>query len=1646
MNKDSNNKNTGTGEIITFDNIPPFEIPPTTPEEIAVTSVGTIRETIFDVAESMIKESDFTTKAIKFSIATSSQIPFTAIDIIMSYKEEGLMQATVTAIAATGITVGLGFIATVGFPAFAATTTGAITIGLFCGLANYGISKILDGTYDYIEGIVSSIQYNETTQQLAINTIVDNLDDIKTIVQPTAEYLKFEDELLINDIIINQTTVDGTNSYTIQYGDSVWDICNRFKLSYEDLINSNPWLADRFDDDLQFCLIKPGEKLLIPFNQDNPQTFLPDSELPEFAQQFNNAAQTDPIYRDPLLIDLNGDGITTTDVNNGIYFDHDVNGFAEKSAWVSNDDGILAFDVNNNGVIDNGSEIFGDAFLKPDGSSAQSGFDALSSLDSNNDNIIDANDSQFNNIKILKADGSLISLAEAGIVSISLNAQASNTVDENGNTQLNVSSFTKADGSTGSLADYTFVRDTLHTQATDIVEVPDDILALPDAQGYGNVLSLHQAMAKDSSGELKTLVQDFVNASSETDKLNLVKQIILKWTGVENIAADSRGEFYNAQELAALEAFMGQGYTGVPEQGTGQTTFPNSQAANVLNAAYTALVEHVYAQLTSQTTLSSIYDMINISVDIKTGEAVIDLTDVTEYISAQIALDKAAGDNLLAEFNRSFIHLGLKDYANYEIFYNEFANIDESYKILLSLSEKTVINGTEGDDSINGGATEDAIFAGSGNDTIYSRQGEDLVYGGDGDDYIDTCQDDDIVFGGNGNDTIIGGYGDDILYGEAGNDTIYAGDFGKTTIIGGTGDDELYSASQNSLGNETTYVYNLGDGNDIIHTGINDDYLQFGEGITKDNVMFSAVGYDLLITFKDSEGSIIVKDNFDHRPFSLIKFADGSTYDFNQVSQLLEIHGTEGDDTVQGSSQSEVIYAYGGNDNIDAGAGDDIIYAGDGDDTINAGYGDDIVYAGNGNDTIYAGDFGKTTIIGGAGDDELYSASQNSLGNETTYVYNLGDGNDIIHTGINDDYIQFGDGITKDSVMFTAVGYDLLITFKNSDGSIIIKDNFDHRPFSLIKFADGSTYDFNQVNSLLALHGTEGDDTIQGSSEGEVIYAYGGNDNIDAGQGDDLIYAGDGDDTINAGYGDDVVYGGNGNDTIYAGDFGKTTIIGGAGDDELYSASQNSRSNETTYVYNLGDGNDIIHTGVNDDYIQFGDGITKDNVMFSAVGYDLLITFKNSDGSIIIKDNFDHRPFSLIKFADGSTYDFNQVNSLLALHGTEGDDTIQGSSQSEVIYAYGGNDNIDAGQGDDIIYAGDGDDTINAGYGDDVVYGGNGNDTIYAGDFGKTTIIGGAGDDELYSASQNSRSNETTYVYNLGDGNDIIHTGINDDYIQFGDGITKDSVMFTAVGYDLLITFKDADGSILVKDFSNRRPVDAINFADGTSYNQNDITSLLTTHGTNENDTLNGSTQSEKIYGYDGDDYIDANSGNDTIYGGNGNDTIYGGSGDNLIYGGDGNDYIEAGSSGHSILIGGNGDDILVGESQNSKASTTTYVYNYGDGNDSIINGYGSNYLELGEGFTNDNVILFLDSQNDSLQIGFLNSDNVIEIDRKNRNAYMDKITLSDGNYLDNNQINQIIQNISAYASDNGIDISSIEDVKNNPDLMNMISSSWMAA
>ena len=83
------------------------------------------------------------------------------------------------------------------------------------------------------------------------------------------------------------------------------------------------------------------------------------------------------VMRSPLTLDLDGDGVETIPADSGVYFDHDGNGFAEKSGWVSKDDAILVRDLNNNGQIDDGSELFGDQTILSDGEKAANGFEAL---------------------------------------------------------------------------------------------------------------------------------------------------------------------------------------------------------------------------------------------------------------------------------------------------------------------------------------------------------------------------------------------------------------------------------------------------------------------------------------------------------------------------------------------------------------------------------------------------------------------------------------------------------------------------------------------------------------------------------------------------------------------------------------------------------------------------------------------------------------------------------------------------------------------------------------------------------------------------------------------------------------------------------------------------------------------------------------------------------------------------------------------------------------------------------------------------------------------------------------------------------------------------------------------------------------------
>lgn len=68
-------------------------------------------------------------------------------------------------------------------------------------------------------------------------------------------------------------------------------------------------------------------------------------------KSYRQASASVRYISDPLVIDLDGDGFELTDVENGVYFDNDNYGLSEKTQWVSSDDGLLAIDLNGDGII-----------------------------------------------------------------------------------------------------------------------------------------------------------------------------------------------------------------------------------------------------------------------------------------------------------------------------------------------------------------------------------------------------------------------------------------------------------------------------------------------------------------------------------------------------------------------------------------------------------------------------------------------------------------------------------------------------------------------------------------------------------------------------------------------------------------------------------------------------------------------------------------------------------------------------------------------------------------------------------------------------------------------------------------------------------------------------------------------------------------------------------------------------------------------------------------------------------------------------------------------------------------------------------------------------------------------------------------------
>jgi hypothetical protein len=134
----------------------------------------------------------------------------------------------------------------------------------------------------------------------------------------------------------------------------------------------------------------------------------------------------------PLVIDLDGDGLRLSGPRNPVSFDLTADGRPDRITWTeaSGNDGLLAMDLNGNGLIDDGRELFGAQTVLPLSGEAGSshGFRPLADYDvkalGGNENLmIDGDDAVFSNLRVwvernhngLSEPAVLLGLLAAGI-------------------------------------------------------------------------------------------------------------------------------------------------------------------------------------------------------------------------------------------------------------------------------------------------------------------------------------------------------------------------------------------------------------------------------------------------------------------------------------------------------------------------------------------------------------------------------------------------------------------------------------------------------------------------------------------------------------------------------------------------------------------------------------------------------------------------------------------------------------------------------------------------------------------------------------------------------------------------------------------------------------------------------------------------------------------------------------------------------------------------------------------------------------------------------------------------------------------------------------------------------------------------------
>ena len=736
---------------------------------------------------------------------------------------------------------------------------------------------------------------------------------------------------------------------------------------------------DQLSDDIQWAIDNPGQ--LLPGEPVSPWAdglIDPQSstsiELPPWMQDviggFDDATNTSS----PLVLDLDGDGIELAALNGtgSIYWDIDVDGMAEASGWITGGDGLLAIDLDADGVINDHAELFGNK------TGSANGFVALAAYDTNSDDAITSADTQFDDLLVwvdANADGhsqadELHTLDDLSITSIDLDYSNVNYTIS-GNEILQESTFT-INGQTRDIVDAWFAYDNVNTEYAEDYTLDIRTLFLPNLRGFGNLPDLHIAMSLDET--LLDMVQEVAVADKETllnttfDLQGNIENILFRWAEVDGIAPNSRGNsISDARKLEFLEELLVEDFIGLED-----IADPGSGQSQLLESAFATVLNHTTVAFFLQ-------------------------SDGKSLLPAEASYNSLAG--AVEGVDIQGIVYFLRDYNA-----NVTGTDEGDYYFYNSGNANDTIYDADGDDTLvfgDGIDTDDIRLWNANNGDLYIYHGVNYVrvndhFDGTGEEietalFLDGSEIDlvnNLTITGSSNSEYVYGLGDD------------------NTLIGLTGNDTLYGGAGSD-----TYLYNIGDGNDKIYDDAGMvDVIEFGAGIDVGDVrLWNANNGDLYLYL--GSNYIKVNDHFDGtgEEIETALFADSTTLDL--VNNL----------TFTGTSYNEYVYGTGNADTLNGLAGNDRLYGyGDG-DTLYGDAGNDYLYGGFGDDTLYGGDGGDYLYGEGGADNFVFESASAFNNSDIIQDFNAGDGDALDISDLLIEYDPLTDAIT-DFVHITSNG------------------------------------------------------------------------------------------------------------------------------------------------------------------------------------------------------------------------------------------------------------------------------------------------------------------------------------------------------------------------------------------------------------------------------------------------------------------------------------------------------------------------------------------------------------------------------------------------------------------------------------------------